>query len=333
MNFIIGGTGLVGSHLLLELLNRREKVKVLKRSVSNTNQVLETFRFYTSNAEKLFHDIEWVEGDILDFQAIELALENVSHVYHCAAMVSFSPKNKYHMLRTNVEGTANIVNACKRKPHIKLCFVSSIAAIGSAENNELIAETHMWKPGEQRSVYSISKFKSEMEVWRGIEEGLNAVIVNPSVIIGPGNWKKSSSAFFPLISNGMKYYTNGITGFVDVRDVVKIMVQLMKSEISGERFIVSSENRSFRELFATIAKYLNVKPPKYEATRSILLIGSFLDKIRSWITFSPRKISSDTISAAICKDCYSNKKVSDKLNYSFIPFETMIQECAAKYAK
>lgn len=331
MNLVIGGTGLVGSHLILELLSREEKVRVFLRSENSKKQILQTFRYYTPKASELFDKLEWVKGNIIDYTSILNALEGISRVYHCAAMVSFSPGDKDLLLRNNVDGTANVVNACLKQKGIKLCFVSSIAALGHSEDSEEVTEAHSWKPTIKRSIYSVSKFKSEMEVWRGIEEGLEAVIVNPSVIIGPGNWHNSSSAFFPLIYKGLKFYTKGVTGFVDVRDVARIMVQLMNSSVKNDRFIVSAKNTSFKELFHLIAKSLNVSPPKYEATPLLLNIASRLDGLKSAITSSPRKISDDTISAAVSKNNYSNKKIKELLGYEFKPFDETVSDCAKFY--
>lgn len=235
------------------------------------------------------------------------------------------------MLHNNVDGTANVVNACLKGKVEKLCFVSSIAALGHSEQSEEVTESHSWKPAIKRSVYSVSKFKSEMEVWRGIEEGLKAIIVNPSVIIGPGNWKNSSSAFFPLVYNGLKFYTNGITGFVDVRDVAKAMVQLTNSQYINDRFILSATSLSFKELFKMIADSLNVKSPKYEATPFILNVASKLDGIKSAVTFSARTISNDTILAAVSRNTYSNRKIRETLGFQFRPIEETIRDCARFY--
>ncbi len=331
MNLVIGGTGLVGSHLILELLSREEKVKVFVRPGSSKNQILQTFRYYNNEAQILFDKLEWVEGNIMDYSSIVNALEGISRVYHCAAMVSFSPGDKDLLLRNNVDGTANVVNACLKKKEVKLCFVSSIAALGHSEDSEEVTEAHSWKPTIKRSIYSVSKFKSEMEIWRGIEEGLEAVIINPSVIIGPGNWKNSSSAFFPLVYKGLKFYTHGVTGFVDVRDVAEIMIQLMNSGVKNDRFIVSAKNASFKELFHLIAKALNVSPPKYEATPLLLNIASRLDGIKSAITSSQRKISDDTISAATSQNAYSNRKIRELLGFEFRNMEQTINDCAGFY--
>lgn len=328
MNLVFGGTGLVGSHLLLELLNRGEKVKVFIRPTSSKKQILKTFRYHTTNAEAYYNQLEWITGDILNIISITEALKDVDAVYHCAAMVSFAPKNKELLYRNNVEGTANVVNACLKYPGIKLCFVSSISALGHSETSEEVTETHSWKPTIKRTVYSVSKFKSEMEIWRGIEEGLDAIIVNPSVIIGPGNWGSSSSAFFPLVYKGLKFYTRGITGYVDVRDVTRAMVLLMHSPYKNDRFIVSAQNLSFKELFCKIAKALNVKEPQYQATPVILTLASKLDGLKSVLTLSERKISDDTISAATSSNYYSNKKIRETLNFQFRPVEETIHDCA-----
>lgn len=333
MNLVIGGTGLVGSHLLFELLLRGEKVKVLTRPTSYKKQILNTFRYYTSFAEKYYDQIEWIEGNIRDFNSVYKALEGISHVYHCAAIVSFAPADRDLLIRNNVDGTANVVNACLKRSGIKLCFVSSIAALGHSEANEEVTEAHMWKPNIKRTIYSISKFKSEMEVWRGIEEGLQAIIVNPSVIIGPGNWEKSSAAFFPLIYKGLKFYTTGVTGFVDVRDVATAMIQLIHSPVKNDRFIVSATNISFKELFNLISQGLKVKPPRFEASPLLLSMASKFDWIKNIFTSGNRKISNDTISAAIARNRYSNKKIRETIGFEFRPFEQTVNDCAALYLK
>lgn len=323
----------MGSHLLFELISRGERVRALKRPSSNILQVKQTFSYYTTDAEAFFSRIEWVDGDVLDHLSIEDALEGVSRVYHCAASVNFSPRNKKEMTRTNVDGTANMVNYCLGKENIRFCYVSSIAALGSSEKGEDIAEGHLWKAGDKRSTYSMSKIKSEMEVWRGMEEGLEAFIVNPSVIIGPGDWEKGSSAFFPLIKNGLKYYTDGNTGFVDVRDVVKVMVGLMNTTVKGERFVVSSENRSFKAFFESVAVSLNVGAPKKLATKNMLRFAVIAERLRSMITFSDPRITRDTIIGSTCQDFYENIKIRNLLGMEFIPVDQSIRDCATIYLK
>jgi dihydroflavonol-4-reductase len=213
MIFVTGGTGLVGSHLLLALLERGEKVRALKRANSNIGQVLKTFGWYTSDAQKLYSLIEWVDGDILDIYSLEPLLEGVETIYHCAAIVSFDPNERKEMIANNVEGTSNLVDAAIQKGVKRICHVSSISALGKTGNGEPVTEETNWIPSRKNTGYSQSKFFSEAEIWRGIEEGLDAVIVNPSIIVGPGKWGSGSPALFRVVNKGMKFYTRGSTGF------------------------------------------------------------------------------------------------------------------------
>ena len=223
MILVTGGTGLLGSHLLLELARSGKNVRALKRKSSNISQVRKVFLYYVQNADELLQNIEWFEGDLLDFGSIEDSLEGVKEIYHAGAVVSFYPSDHKSMLKVNIEGTANLVNLALEKAISKFCYVSSVSTLGRADNLGLTDEETYWKASNKNSQYAISKYGAEREVWRGIEEGLNAVIVNPSVILGPGDWKSGSPAFFSRIGKGLKFYTSGINGFVDVRDVSKAM--------------------------------------------------------------------------------------------------------------
>jgi len=274
MIFVTGGTGLVGAHLLYQLTLAGHAVKALKRETSNLQQVLKTFSYYTLNPEALFTQIEWVNGDMLEYFELEKILTGITEIYHCAAIVSFDPKERKKMIANNVEGTANLVNAALENGVRKFCHVSSVAALGQLENGQLIAEETNWVPSKKVSGYSESKFFSEAEIWRGMEEGLDAVIVNPSIILGPANWETGSAKMFKTVWDGMKFYTNGITGFVDVKDVVSAMILLMNdtnfSTVKNKRFLLSSENCSYRDIFFQIADALGKPRPKYFASSFLL---------------------------------------------------------------
>ena len=190
MIVVTGGTGLVGAHLLYDLCKKHEHVRALKRQNSDLKQVKKTFFYYSHDAENLFQKIEWVNADVTDYFSLEDAFKDAKQVYHVAAMVSFHEKDNRKMMEINVKGTANVVNAALHHKIEKLCYVSSIAALGRPDANELATEETPWKDSDKSTAYSISKYKAELEVWRGIEEGLNAVIVNPSVILGPAKFSQ-----------------------------------------------------------------------------------------------------------------------------------------------
>jgi nucleoside-diphosphate-sugar epimerase len=328
MIVVTGGTGLVGSHLLYELTSKGIRVKALKRNTSNIENVLRTFGYYSENANKLFSLIDWAEGDILDLVSLEEAFEGASKVYHTAAFVSFVPSSKRKILKNNIQGTANVVNACLTKKVGKLCHVSSVAALGNAVDGLPTNEEMIWSPSKQRSYYSVSKFHSEMEVWRGIEEGLSAIIVNPSLILGPGNWDNGSSALFKTIYNGLKFYPPGITGFVDVRDVAKAMVQLMDSSISGERFILNSEDWKFEKVFQHIAKEFGKPIPSIEVKRWMGSLAWRAEWLRYLITGKEPQITCETVASGFNKSGFSNEKIKQSLGFQFIPIAQSISETA-----
>ena len=324
---------MVGAHLLYDLLLKGYQVKALKRPQSNIRQVRETFGFYASadDAEALFQKIEWVDGELLDFQSMCEIVEGCSQVYHCAAVVSFSRADRADMMHINVGGTANIVNVCIEK-QIPLCHVSSIASLGhNSEPDGIITENDFWQTERGRSAYSCSKFKSEMEVWRGIAEGLKAVIVNPSVIFGAGDWTKGSSRFFGQIHKGLRFHTPGVTGFVDVRDVSCCMIQLMERECFGERYILSAGNMSFRELFNQIADNLNVNRPTIAAKPWMLNVAWRLALPLAAITGKNPYLTKETAHSAFEKMCYSAEKIEKNLGYRFISLDKCIEECCRLY--
>lgn len=333
MVLVTGGTGFVGAHLLLELLKNNQKVKAIKRNNSNLNLVKRIFSYYKEDVETLLSQIEWVDGDVLDVLSLQEAMENVEKVYHCAAVVSFSPKDRDNLFKTNIKGTANVVNTALQTRIKKLCFVSSIAAIGRSESNELTSESTEWKSSKRNSTYAISKYEAEKEVWRGIEEGLNAVIGNPSVILGPGDWNNGSAKIFDTLKNGTRFYTEGVNGFVDVRDVASVMYQLMESEIVNERFIVSSENLSYRELFTLILNEYDIKPPTIKALGILLEAAWRFEKLRGGLLKTRPLITKETVNTAQNQYFYSTEKLQNAIDFKFTPVKEIIKLTAALYKK
>jgi nucleoside-diphosphate-sugar epimerase len=262
------------------------------------------------------------------------ALEGVTEVYHSAAMVSFEKKDEQKLLLTNIEGTANLVNACLEKGIRKFCHVSSIATLGRAENGGLTTEETFWKSSPDNSNYAISKYGAEREVWRAIEEGLNAVIVNPSLIIGPGNWQQSSSNMFTKAYKGIKYYSDGVNGFVDVKDVATLMIRLMNSDYSGERFILNSENMNFRHYFDIMHHEFNRPVSSVKAGTFLSSIAWRAEKIRSAITGKPPLITRETVRSAHRKSLFSNSKIKKTFpDFEFIPVEKSIKDTCALFLK
>jgi nucleoside-diphosphate-sugar epimerase len=331
MIFVTGGTGLVGSHLLYALTSRGSRVRALYRSKNNLPLVAKTFGYYTDRAQELFALIEWVEGELLDLRDKPELLDGVDEFYHCAAMVSFESKNRKAMLRNNIDGTACVVNACLEKGGIRLCFVSSVAALGSSVEGEFVEEGHLWKPSEGHSAYSISKFHSEMEVWRGISEGLEAFIVNPSIILGPGNWNKGSSVLFQTFHKGMRFYTTGVTGYVDVRDVTTCMILLMEQKTRGERYILNSGNHSYLEIFTLLSRAFGKRDPDILVSPIMGMIAAFAASLLAFLTGKPASITRETIRSSQHVTKYSNRKIIEKTGFTFRPVAQSVNEIASLF--
>jgi nucleoside-diphosphate-sugar epimerase len=325
MILVTGGSGLVGSHLLLYLLEKGESVRALIRTEKNKAQIKKIFTYY--GKASLVDQIEWAYGELLDISAIDAAFENIEKVYHSAAIVSFERKDRQKMYDVNIKGTANIVNACLDHNVKKLCHVSSTAALGISVDGALIDEESPWKETKETSPYSISKHYSEREVWRGAEEGLDVVIVNPCVIIGPGEWGRSSTSFFPTVWNGMKYYTSGGNAFVDVKDVVKTMHQLMESDIKSERFLLVGENMTYRKFFGLVAESLDRKAPYQKITDGWMDFFWRLDWLKSKLSGKKQFITKDTAQNAITEKYFSNDRIK-KLGIEFESIENTVKSTA-----
>ncbi len=316
MVLITGSTGLVGSYLAIHLLENNEIVRAIYRNLNAIEKTKSVFEL--QKKIDLFDKIEWIQADINDISALEIAFRNIDFVYHCAALISFDPKDEEKLRKTNIEGTANIVNFCILKSIKKLCYVSSIATLGDLLPNEtIITEETNWNPEKLHSDYAISKYGAEIEVFRGQQEGLNVVIVNPGIVLGAGFWNSGSGEIFTKVKNGLKFYTSGSTGFVSVTDLVKVMFLLMKSEIQGERFIVISENIYYKNLLQTIATEFGVKNPSIQVSKFVTNLASRLDWILSNVFQQKRKISKSMSQSLHAKDFYSNEKIQKKLNFNF----------------
>jgi nucleoside-diphosphate-sugar epimerase len=330
---ISGATGLVGAHLTATLALQGQSVRALRRGNSNMQAVKEVFSFYTDAYENLFNQIEWVEADILDVPALSTVFEGIKQVYHCAATVSFAKKDYETMRKVNIEGTANMVNLAMEFGVGKFCHVSSIATIDKNESSNVITETNEWNPENNNYSYAITKYGAEMEVWRATQEGLKVVIVNPGVILGSGFWHHNTGKFFPMSDKGLKFYTEGTTGFVGVQDVVRAMIALMQSNINNERFIVVSENWSFKTLFETISKYLGTNPPTVNVQPWMAEMAWRWDTLKSIILGNEPTFTKHAARASLQKYNYSSQKINEKLVFEFEKMDKVVEEIAKDFRK
>jgi nucleoside-diphosphate-sugar epimerase len=330
MILVTGATGLVGSHLVLNLLQKGKEVKALKRSSSDISKTLKVFSYYAENAQELFDKITWVDVNLMDVDDVMESTAGAREIYHCAAMVSFAPRDKKKLLKYNSGITANLVNAALTNNISKFCFVSSVSVLDRSSEGST-SEKDFWKDDPSVSSYGISKYLSEMEVWRGVEEGVNATIVNPSLILGPGDWSSSSSVLFNTAAKGMPFYSSGTNGFVDVRDVANIMIELMEKNIFGKRFLLNSENWPFKKFFTNAALALDAKPPHINMPQSLSNFYWRFEWLRSLLFGGQPKVTKETAQSAYALTEYNSDKVREELGYSFIPVEKSIGEFSALY--
>lgn len=321
MILVTGGAGLVGTELITQLLLAGKQVRAIYNKT----------KLGVFNSENL----QQMPCDILDVIGLEEAMKDVDQVYHCAAIITFNPRRKQELFKINIEGTANVVNAALDAGIKKLVYVSSVAALGRIREVEIINETMNWTEETSNSAYGQSKYLAEMEVWRGIGEGLEAVIVNPVIVLGAGDWNNGSSQIFKNVYNEFPWYTNGSTGFVDVRDVVKAMIGLMNSDIVAERFILSAENRTYRDVFNLIAKAFQKKPPHKQVTPAIAKIVWRLEAIKRFFTGKEPLITKETAATALANANFDNNKLKKFLpGFEYRKIEdTITDTCAALQQK
>ncbi len=315
MILVTGGAGLVGKELITQLLQAGKQV----RAIYNKTMLAD---FQTENLQQM-------QCDILDVIGLEEAMADVDQVYHCAAIITFNPRRKQEMFKINIEGTANVVNAALDAGIKKMVYVSSVAALGRIREDGPINETMNWTEETSNSAYGQSKYLAEMQVWRGIGEGLNAVMVNPVLILGAGDWNGGSSQIFKTVYDEFPWYTDGSSGFVDVRDVVKAMIKLMDSDVTGERFILSAENRTFVDAFTLIAKAFGKKAPHKKVTPLLAKIVWRLEAIKSLFTGKEPLLTKETAATAMTKANFDNSKLKNFLpDFEYRKVEnTIIETC------
>lgn len=310
---VTGGSGLIGSYLIGHLIRLGHPVRALYR-----RQVPDL---------PCRDQVEWVEGDILDVAILRQAMQGVRYVFHCAGLVSYAPQDEDLLQQVNVEGTANVVNACLEQVPVKLCHVSSVAAIGRPKGVAVVSEKSRWDPAAEHSAYSSSKYFGELEVWRGVAEGLQAVIVNPSVVLGPADWNRSSTRLFRYVFDESRFYPNGYGNFVDVRDVTEAMVRLAFSEIGGERFILNQGNLSYKDFFAQVATCWQKKAPSVRLPAALAEVVWRVERLRTWFTGQRPLITKETTRLSQKTVVFSNDKIRHALPLEFRPLKETIRWC------
>ncbi|RYY58366.1 MAG: NAD-dependent epimerase/dehydratase family protein [Chitinophagaceae bacterium] len=319
---ITGGTGFLGSYIIAELLRKNYQVRAIHRSKQLPAHL----------PADVFNAVEWVEGDVLDVMSLEDAMQGIDTVIHSAAVVSFSAADRVRMNQVNVDGTANMVNMALENGIRRFVYISSVAAVGRDLSGGAVNEERKWDNSGTTTHYGISKHKAEMEVWRATGEGLETVILNPSTILGYGDWSSGSSALFRNVYNGFPWYSPGVNGFVDVEDVARATVLLMESDISEERFIINGENWTFRKLFETMADHLHKKRPSKETTPFLASIAWRIEKIKSMLTGHKPVLTKESARVAFSQTRFENSKLLKALpGFSFTPLDETIRKASEKY--
>jgi nucleoside-diphosphate-sugar epimerase len=330
MILVTGATGLVGAHLLLHLLEKKQTVRAMYRNVASIAKTKVLFE--KQHKLSLFEQIEWVQADITKLPQLEIAFHEINQVYHCAGLISFDPSDEEKLRKINIEGTANVVNLCLAHAIQKLCFVSSIATIGVSPLPTLPCdETHEWNPELPHTDYAISKYGAEMEVWRGYQEGLPVVIVNPGVIIGPYFWESGSGELFAKVAQKFPFYSSGSTGFIGVSGVVQSIIQLMESTVSGERYILVSENKTYEAVLKEIAQAMNTSI-RWIAIHKWMVVLAWRMETLAGILFGKKRVLSKQLAHSLFESTsYTSAKIKEELGIGFSPINQVIQETAKEF--
>lgn len=315
MVFLTGATGLIGSFIAENLLSNGYEVKALVRNTNNS---------FDSR-------INIVEGDLLDPLLLNKEIAGCEYVIHCAAIVSFSSKMADEMMLINIEGTRNIVNASLLNNVKKLVHISSIAAIGRDEKSDIITENTAWTDSEMNTNYAKSKYLSELEVWRGVEEGLNSIILNPSVVLGVGNWNKSSSKLFKYVFDEKPFYTNGNLNVVDVRDVASLTIKALESNIVNERYIVSNTTLTYKNFFEELADRFHKKAPSILVSPLMAAIAWRVEWLKSLFTNKEPLVTRETARQSRSQYVYINDKVIADFNHQFHPLNITLDWACDAY--
>ena len=322
MVLVTGGTGFIGAYIIRELVHRGHRVRALRRNAH--------LPFFIEPV--IFNKVEWMNCDILDPVGLDDAMKGVEAVIHAAAIVSFREEDRRKLYKTNIEGTANVVNAAIENYVSRMIYISSVAALGRTGNGSTVDEEKKWSDTKVNTDYGISKYHAELQVWRGFAEGLNGVIMNPSTVLGYGDWNSSSCSIFKTAYREFPWYTNGINGFVDVEDVAKAAVLLLESPITNQRFIVNSDNWSFQQLLSEMAIAFGKKPPTRIATPILGNVAWRWEKIKSFLTGNKPIVTRQSARVAQSKTYFDNRKILQALpGFSFTPLQQTIRNACSRY--
>ena len=333
MILVTGGTGIVGAHLLLKCVKQNSKVVATYRRKEGLKKIKTLFENLSPENHKHFKTIEWIKAPLNDLTLLNNAFKNIDYVYHCAAKVTLADSNAEKLMKSNVEGTANIVNASIKHKIKKLVYVSSIAAIGADKYITTVDEDSSWNSDQNHTAYAYSKYGAELEVWRGSQEGLNVVIVNPGIILAGELWERSTASLFRDVAKGIKFYPTGSAAVVAVEDVVNVLMKLMKSDVLNERFILVAENISQKELFSKIATSIGIKPPNIPLKKWFLYCAFVFEKIFKIIGIRKNFLSIALIEILTSNQKYEGSKICGAINFHYDNIDETIKRIGTSYRR
>ena len=334
MVLVTGATGFLGSHLVCQLLAAGKQVRACKRKTSDMREFNFIFQYYFGSglsAKSVKELLQWTEADVLELDTLAQAMQGIERVYHCAALVSFDAGDRDLLMKVNVEGTANVVNLCLAEGIKQLSYVSSIASLGRTKSGNTMDENSTWEYSKLNSNYAISKYRAEMEVWRGAEEGLSVIIVNPGVIIGVGDFSKGSNALVQTIYKGMPMYSMGANGYVDVADVARAMLEIESARIFNRRFVLVGANMRFRDLFFMIADGFGKKRPYINVTPFMAAIAWRVMAVLRLFSKKGLALTKETARAALNESYYSSNRIISEVGFAFTPIEKTVEDCVGRY--
>lgn len=329
---VTGATGLLGAHVLQQLVAKKHDVTAICRSTSSKKVIEKVFRTYSSDTSDI-QKIKWVIGDVTDYFSLEDSFDGIDTVYHIAGMISFQGKDKQKLENVNIQGSANVVNAALHRGVKKVIYVSSVAALGRADVEDIINEETPWKNSPVNTHYAVTKHAGEREIWRGSEEGLDVLVVNPGLILGYGDWDSGTGKIVKRIAEGQSFYTDGSNGWVDVRDVARAMIDLDEANVINEKFILVSENVSFEKGFAVMANHLGSKAPSIKAGKLLLGTALWMERVKSFLFSKEPLVTPETLMTASLKSRYDNSKIKNQIGFEFTPFEETVKEVSDLYKK
>lgn len=322
MILVTGGTGFLGAYIIKNLVEKGHPVRAIRRSAK--------LPFFIDEA--IWNKVEWVEGDVLDVVSLSEAMQGVDSVVHSAAIVSFTKEKRKEMYRVNIEGTENVVNLALETGVRRLLHVSSVAALARTTNASTVTEDKKWEDNKNNTHYAITKHHAELHAWRGMAEGLEGVIINPSTILGYGNWHQSSCAIFKNAYRNFPWYTKGVNGFVGIEDTAEAAVRLLLSNITEKRFIVNAENRSFQWLLNTLAEGFGKNPPPRYANRTMSEVAWRMEKLKGFFTGKKPLLSKETAKVAHSQTSFDNSALLAALpSFQFTPLDTVIKKACTQY--